>query len=140
VFWPYPYSKTSTAIIVGDLITQLKHHTKRCWLRLLLLVAFDSLAVLASNNFDTWRADTLIGFHLERGVLDDERPDVIAEPVGVEMALESQVSSKDSDGGQQGRLTLSDVFAFTCLTIVSARLLSNCAKGQCAVGDPHIGE
>ena len=43
----------------------------------LFLGGFNSLAVLASNDLNLLSLDHLAGLHLERGILDDERPDII---------------------------------------------------------------
>ena len=53
----------------------------------LLLPRLDGVAVLARDDLDLGRRDHLVRLHLEGGVLDDERPDVVAETVCVEVTL-----------------------------------------------------
>lgn len=53
----------------------------------LLLPSFNRISVLASNNLDPRRSDLLVRFHFKAGVLDDERPDVVAETIRVEVTL-----------------------------------------------------
>ena len=44
----------------------------------LLLCSLNSLSILARNDFNTLRANHLVGLHLECGILDNEGPDVVA--------------------------------------------------------------
>lgn len=53
----------------------------------LLLPGFDCLAIFTRNDLDPRCAHHVVGFHFERWVFHDERPDIIAEAVGVEMTL-----------------------------------------------------
>ena len=48
-----------------------------------LLPSVDSIAVLARDYFDLLCRHHLIGLHLERSVLHDERPDIVAQTVCV---------------------------------------------------------
>ena len=57
----------------------------------LFLAWLDGLAVLASDDLNLLSLDHLVGLHLERGVLDDERPDIVTKTVSLEMALKERV-------------------------------------------------
>ena len=52
-----------------------------------LLPCLDGVAVLACDDLDFRRGDDLVRLHLERRVLDDERPYVVTKPVRVKVAL-----------------------------------------------------
>ena len=54
----------------------------------LFLGRFNSLAVLASDDLNLLSLDHLIRLHLERRVLDYERPDVVTQAVRFKVALE----------------------------------------------------
>jgi hypothetical protein len=56
----------------------------------LFLGWFDSLAVLASNDLNLLSLNHLVRLHLERGVLDYERPDVVAEAVRLQVTLKGE--------------------------------------------------
>lgn len=95
----------------------------------LLFASLNRVAVLARNDLYPRRRDHFVPLHLERRLLNDERPHVITITVRVEVSL----CSNDAYGlmresglttGRESR-TLSVVFALTCFTIVSARDLSN---------------
>ena len=49
----------------------------------LLLPGLDGVAVLTCDNLDLRRLNHFVGFHFEGGILDDERPDVVAQTVCV---------------------------------------------------------
>ena len=52
-----------------------------------LLPRLDGVAVLAGNDLDLRRGHHLVRLHLERRILDDERPHVVAETVRVQVTL-----------------------------------------------------
>ena len=54
----------------------------------LLLASFDSVPILARNNLDPRRSDHLIRLHLERRILHDKGPHVIAQSISVQVPLE----------------------------------------------------
>ena len=56
----------------------------------LFLGWLDSLAVLASYDLNLLGMDHLIRLHLERRVLDYERPDVVAQAVRLEVTLKDK--------------------------------------------------
>lgn len=49
----------------------------------LLLPSLDGVSIFACNDLQSRGVDHLVGLHFERGVLDNEGPDVIAEAVRV---------------------------------------------------------
>ena len=53
----------------------------------LLLPCLDGVAVLARDDLDLGRRDYLVRLHLERRVLDDERPHVVTQAVRVQVTL-----------------------------------------------------
>ena len=70
----------------------------------------------------------LVRLHFKGRVFYDERPDVVAESVRVQMTLfTNEDGTLDSNAHEQASetLTLRFVFVFTCLTMVSASDLSN---------------
>ena len=60
---------------------------KRKLSTVLFLGGFDSLAVLASDDLNLLGLNHLVGLHLERRVLDYERPDVVTEAVRLQVTL-----------------------------------------------------
>ena len=52
-----------------------------------LLASLDSITVLTCNDLNLRRCDLLVLLHLERWILHNERPYVVAETVGVQVAL-----------------------------------------------------
>ena len=53
----------------------------------LLLPRLDGIPVLARHDLDLGRGDDFVRLHLERRVLHDERPRVVAKAVRVKVAL-----------------------------------------------------
>jgi hypothetical protein len=51
------------------------------------LPCFNRITVLARNYFDSRRCHDLIRLHFEGRTLDDERPHIITQPVGMEVTL-----------------------------------------------------
>ena len=89
----------------------------------LFLGWLDSLAVLAGNDLNLLSLNHLVRLHLERGVLDYERPDIVAQAVRFQMALEDKRLVWIVDCWSPH--TLRVVLVLTCLTMVSAKDLSN---------------
>ena len=89
----------------------------------LLLGWLDSLAVLAGDDLNLLSLNHLVRLHLERGILDYERPDVVAQAIRFQVALEGQRLVRIVNRCLPH--TLRVVLVLTCLTIVSARDLSN---------------
>jgi hypothetical protein len=58
--------------------------------RSLFLGRLDSLAVLASDDLNLLGLNHLVRLHLEGGVLDYERPDVVAKAIRFEVALNGE--------------------------------------------------
>lgn len=55
-----------------------------------LFARLDGVPILARNNLYAGRRHHLVGLHLERRVLDDERPHVVAEAVRMQVALSAR--------------------------------------------------
>ena len=92
-------------------------------MRSLFLGRLDSLAVLASDDLNLLGLNHLVRLHLEGGVLDDERPDVVAQAIRFEVALNDEMLARRIKAGYPH--TLRVVLVLTCLTMVSAKDLSN---------------
>ena len=98
----------------------------------LFLGWLDSLAVLASDDLNLLSLNHLVRLHLERGVLDYERPDVVTQAVRFQVTLEDQRLVKIANRWLPH--TLRVVLVLTCLTMVSAKDLSNCKEeGKLAI-------
>jgi len=94
--------------------------------RFLFLGWLDSLAVLACDNLNLLSLDHLVRLHLERRVLDYERPDVVTQTVRFQMALKDErLGWIEQYSGFTEIHTLRVVLVLTCLTMVSAKDLSN---------------
>ena len=57
----------------------------------LFLSAVQRIAVLASDNLDARCSHNIARLHLERRILHDKRPHVVAQPVRVQVALERRL-------------------------------------------------
>lgn len=55
--------------------------------RSLFLSSFNSVPILTRDDFDLWRRNMLVRFHLERRILHQERPHVVAQSVCMEVTL-----------------------------------------------------
>lgn len=81
----------------------------------LFLARLYSIAVFACHYLDLLRGHDLVRFHLELGVLDYERPDVVAKSVGVEVALRGRTESIMSTVSAGGRTEVPSVLSWSLL-------------------------
>jgi hypothetical protein len=102
-------------------IRLLRCHT----MPLSFLPCLNSISILACNDLDSRSIHYFVRLHLERRVLNDERPHIITETIGMKMSLYSSLLIRCTIEEIDQRHTLSVVFVLTCFTIVSARDLSN---------------
>lgn len=115
------YRKASQArcpFLRGTLSVNRRPHLC-CRISWLLAVAADNPDFVALNSL------TRV-LHLERNILDQERPNFVAEPVGIEMALDDV--SPVCPSPKMCPYTLKVKRAFTVLSKTSAMLLSKFAR------------